>query len=104
MSEKLGRPIPVLENVAVIGPSVTEIHTRSADGARMTVVGSGGASGDVQLEGSSDRTNWYPLGPALSFAADDTQTIWMPEPSTYLRANVTAYGAGVFDANIQLYG
>ena len=103
MSEKLGRQTATLVAAGAITTGST-IRLRSGDGCRINVVGAGGAVGTVQCEGSADEVNWYDLGPALVFAANDVQSLWLPEPNTAVRANVTAWTSGTFDAAVQIYG
>lgn len=100
--EKLGRPFHVLQAATANGFS-DALDQRGGDGARVIVVASGGATGDFQVEGSHDGTNWYTLGPVVSFAGDGCRTVWVGEPNTQIRIRILNYAAGTFDGYVQRF-
>lgn len=53
-------------------------------------VGTWGAAGSVQIEGSNDGTNWYKLSPAALTAAGVFASLGAQEYPRFLRPHVTA--------------
>jgi hypothetical protein len=101
---KLGRPIKLLDNANAIVVGSVELPMRGGDGVRFTAVASGGANLTVQCRGSHDGENWHAVGPALVFAADGVQSLWLAEPYSFVRADVTARAAGQVDVDAQIWG
>lgn len=102
--KKLGPPKPVLVAAVAGGPGPSK-NTGGHEGTRITMTCSGGGAGnEVQVEGSADGVEWYPLWTVIVFAADGTQSLWLDEPNTFIRVNVTTYIAGQIDAVLQELG
>lgn len=62
----------------------------------VAVTSAGVSAGGVQLQGSLDGTNWYPLGAALPCAAASTvfQQAVTAIPSRFVRANISTTVVG----------
>jgi hypothetical protein len=68
----------------------------------LAVAGAGVTAGAVQLQGSMDAQNWYPVGSPVSFAAPGTSLLPNVSPNVparYLRVIVsTAFSGGTVNA------
>jgi len=101
---KLQAPgVEVLAPIATTGSGIALAGEGGA--ARVIMKGTGGAVGTFQIYGTDqaqpDSDDWYPLGPAVAFSADGSQTLFFGEPNTWYRVDVISYTAGTFSARIQ---
>lgn len=100
--EKLGRPVE-LELARAADGATPRMEQRSAEGCRVTMIGSGGlTAATAQVQGSFDGTNWYNLGVPVVFTADQTRTVWVGEPNTLVRVDYTGVVGGVLDTYVQM--
>lgn len=80
---------PALANGAAGGQSPVGSPPLNYSSAFFVATGTFGASGSVQIEGSSDGVNWYKLSPAALTSAGAFASLGAQERPRFLRPHVT---------------
>lgn len=103
--EKLGREFEVLAPTA--GPAATSdvVNMRGSDGARVVFnAGAGVTAATFQAEGSPNgKDRWYPMGPAVVLNSAGTRTLWLGEPNSFIRVQVSGVAGGSVDVGVQRF-